>query len=498
MKYLTETGIQHYKEGRLSQAREVFINILKQDRNNLVARNYVGIIASQNGHSETALNYLESCERQAPGDFLRLFHMAYCYRQLGNIQQSRECIGKSINSNSQFPPAHVLQGDICTDLGLIEPAIESYQRALALSPELPAAYLGLSFLQKDQLYQFSDSEINHVKHLCNSENLSDSHRSQANFAMFRILSSRGNRSEATPYLATANSLKKASLKGHDFNAKEHGEQLNTTKAVFSNTLLKAFSAHGHFSKQPVFIIGMPRSGSTLVEKILASHPQVHANGELLHVKNIARHHFKQATGQPYPQNIRSLPPELLKVAAEHYLRKSQSPDGNSKRLIDKMPTNFEMLGIIQLLFPNAYVIHTIRDPMDTLWSCYQQTLSAKYTYSFDDLATKYQHYRDYMAHWKQQPGLRILDVHYEELVATVETTTRRLVDYIELDWDDACLNYRQHESGTTSASRLQVRKPVYTSSIGAWKPYAEHLAPLYEKIKRYYQNQPLSDLMHST
>ncbi len=230
---------------------------------------------------------------------------------------------------------------------------------------------------------------------------------------------------------------------------------------------------------------MPRSGTTLVEQIIASHPQCFGADELPHIGAIAATlPGRLQTDHPYPQCAAMIDAPLARSLAEEYLEKLQAVGGDAKRVSDKMPANFIYLGLIALMFPRARVIHCRRDPLAVCLSIYFHRFAYGHGYAYDlgDIGVYYRQYRRLMQHWHEVLPLEICDVQYEELVADQASESRRLIDYCGLSWDDRCLEYHKNTRPVQTMSNWQVRQPIYTDSIQRWKHYEKHLDELKEML----------------
>jgi hypothetical protein len=224
---------------------------------------------------------------------------------------------------------------------------------------------------------------------------------------------------------------------------------------------------------------MPRSGTSLVEQILSTHPGVYGAGELTAIDQFARH-LGDATGDAYPQSALHLDQATIDAAARQYLAALQDLAPSAIRVTDKMPGNFLHLGLIQLLFPGARVIHCRRDPLDTCLSCYFQQFNQGQTFSYDlsDLGHHYRQYQRLMRHWQSVISLPMLDVHYEDLVADQEAMSRKMLEFCGLDWTDECMRFYESKRYVATASYDQVRQPIYHKSVGRWRHYERYLGPL--------------------
>jgi Sulfotransferase family len=254
------------------------------------------------------------------------------------------------------------------------------------------------------------------------------------------------------------------------------------EATFTPALIRAKSGGGDQTKTPIFVIGMPRSGTTLVEQILASHPAVHGAGELKTLNDVV-HSVRDAAGNalPYPESVPALDGAALRQIGRHYLAEVMKLAPAGKRVTDKMPSNYYLVGLIHLALPNAKIVHCMRDPIDTCVSCFSKLFTGEQVHTYDlvELGRYYRRYERLMAHWRRVlPKGRILDMCYEDVVADLEAQARRLIDHCELPWDDRCLDFHKTDRPVRTASATQVRRPIYNSAIGRWRVYQEELKPL--------------------
>jgi hypothetical protein len=256
--------------------------------------------------------------------------------------------------------------------------------------------------------------------------------------------------------------------------------------VFDAGFLAKHAGRGHPDPAPIFIVGLPRSGSTLIEQILASHSRVDATHELPEagrlIQQINRNRKDRVT---YPEAVRDFDDAAWAAQGRSYIEETRKYRGIALHFVDKMPNNFASIGFLSLALPNAKFINTRRDPLDTCWSCYKQLFARgqPFTYDLVELGEYYLQYDRMMAHWNAVLPGRVLDVRYESVVAEQEAQTRRLLEFCGLPWEDACLRYYETERAIRTASSEQVRRPIYASAVGAWRPYERELAPLIEVLK---------------
>lgn len=266
-----------------------------------------------------------------------------------------------------------------------------------------------------------------------------------------------------------------------FDPAEWKRRVERTTAEFPAAFFARRSSFGSRSRRPVFIVGMPRSGTTLVEQILASHPEVAAGGEMETMPAIAKTLARRiGSTHPYPDCLAELSEAESRDLAAEYLAALDRVSRTAPRVTDKLPLNFLNLGLIALLFPQATIIHCRRDPLDTCLSCYFARFSGHlgFTFSLEALGAYYRGYRRMMRHWHDALPLPVLDVDYEELIANQEAVSRRIVAHCGLEWDERCLDFHKTERPVTTASLWQVRQPIYKTAVKRWQHYEPFLGPL--------------------
>ena len=264
----------------------------------------------------------------------------------------------------------------------------------------------------------------------------------------------------------------------DYDPDKVERYISAIATAFPSSLIR--KAAGYGSRMPIFVAGMPRSGTTLVEQILASHPKIHGAGELGAMtameKNLAGKYRKA-----YPHFAADLQPSDQRAAGVEYLARIGEPPLGKQHIVDKMPANALFAGLIHLMLPNARMILCRRSPFDTCFSCYSTLFAGRQNFSYDlgELGRYYRAHDALMAHWRRVlPQENFLTVDYEDVVEDIEGTARRLIAFCELDWSDECLKFHESTRPVRTASMLQVRKPLYRSSIGRWRPFRAELAPL--------------------
>jgi hypothetical protein len=317
------------------------------------------------------------------------------------------------------------------------------------------------------------------------DNLSPTERMQLDFALGKAYADLKEHGRSFEHLIQANAGKRAQIAYDEAATLGLFERIEQT---FTPALVGRKARDGDPSRLPIFVIGMPRSGTTLVEQILASHPQVHGAGELKAMNDIADTVPGVGTVRiPYPEFVPALDAAAMRAVGARYVAALKRLAGGARRVTDKMPSNFFFAGLIHLALPNAPIIHTVRDPVDTCVSCFSKLFTAEqnHTYDLAELGRYHRRYQRLMAHWHRVlPAGRILDVRYEDVVADLEGAARRIIAHCGLDWDARCLDFHRTERPVRTASATQVRQPIYTSAVGRARVYEPYLRPLLAELDR--------------
>lgn len=408
-------------------------------------------------------------------EFLHLYGLAASHNR--DYASGIERLKKAIALNPRVAEYHHNIAAIYRLIGEFELSEQCYLTALNLKPDYAEAYFNYSATRK---FSAEDPLVFQVEQQLARPDLSDADRCFLGFAAGKIFNDINQYEKAFAAYKTGNRYRNS-----EFDIDQFRKEIDRFISFFSVELIQKISPFGISSNVPVFVVGMPRTGTTLVEQILSSHPEVHGAGELPDISSIAGTLKNYATQKSeYPECIRYLPQNVFAGMGEAYLRRLRSFDQSAVRMIDKMPSNFLYLGLIAILFPKAKVIHCQRHPLDTCLSCYFQRFRRGHDYSFNliDLGLYYREYERVMQHWQSVLPEAPFDLHYSELVVNQEEKTRQLIDYIGVPWDDRCLNFEDNSRPVTTASNWQVRRPMNQSGLDRWKKYDQHLGTLREAL----------------
>ncbi|MDE2255966.1 MAG: tetratricopeptide repeat protein [Betaproteobacteria bacterium] len=401
------------------------------------------------GRSQDALVFFQTLHAEQPGNAHVAVHLADVLEKFGRFQEAADVLRPLLGENMSYPRFITLYALVLSRLG------ES-QQGIAL------------------LGQWLNSEEGRRTPL--------ERRIAAHFLLGDIHDRLKHYDQAFLHYSTGNRLKPAR-----FDMAKHTQIMDQVIAIFSAGFMAKAPRSGRSEPLPVFIVGMPRSGTSLVEQILASHPQVYGAGELPDLAGIAGHlHERMGSSEPYPACIPGVSVAVLDELAAGYLAQLRTLDPQAARVTDKMPHNFLRLGLVALLFPGARVIHCRRDPVDTCLSIYFHNFNNQHAYAYDltHLGLYYREYERLMAHWTAVLDIPILELRYEDLVSDPESKTRELIAFCGLEWDDVCLNFHASERFVSTPSYNQVRQPIYKKSVARWRGYEKHLGELLAALGR--------------
>ena len=405
------------------------------------------------------------------------------YRRLDRIEEAAACARRVLDLRPDDPRALNNLANALNAQGRLDEAASCYRRALELKPDDAEALYNL--VNQQPLNDGSpESEADLVllsRQAAALDSFTPKDQSAILFAIGKMFDARGEADAAFKSLVRANALHRSTLK-FDIAASERLAAAITRN--FDRTLFSRLEGVGSSSEQPVFIVGMPRSGTTLVEQIVSAHPMVHGAGEIGLLPTLVSR-MRSPDGTGFPVFAPSLSSADLHSLAQAYLGALQTLADGKARITDKTIGNFELLGLVHLCLPNARIIHCRRDPRDVCVSCFSTRFTGGHGYAYDlqELGRYLRLYDGLMAHWRAvlPPG-RIIEVDYESLVEDLESSARRLVSHLGLPWDDACLRFYESQRNVVTASFAQVRRPIYKASVGRWRRYAKHLGPLLEAL----------------
>jgi tetratricopeptide (TPR) repeat protein len=386
---------------------------------------------------------------------------------------------KAIALNPRHAEAHNNKGIVLMSIGNMPEAERMFAKASELKPDFPDPLFNLSIIRRHG--DMDAAEVKSIQTLLVKPGIASNEKEQLYFALGKIYDDCGRYDEAFECFRQANQIRNAGVK---YAAALVEKMTSGIIEVFGKDFLSHPFAHASESQSPIFIIGMPRSGTTLLASILSNHPAVGMAGELPTIPDLALHLGEWVGGgEVYPAASRHIPPAVAtRLIAEYEQRLRRDVGSDKAYVIDKNPLNFSHLGLISHLFPNARIIHCLRHPLDTCLSIYFQRFPLRLDFAFDlrNIGHFYREYARLMDHWRMVPTLKMMEVSYEDTVLRTEQTARAMLDFLGLEWDPRCLAPHTNPSPVETASQWQVRQPIYQQALGRWRHYEKHLAPLQE------------------
>ena len=464
-------GVAFQKLNQLDNASEYYLQAINSQHAYPSAHNNLGIIFLNKGKIDAAVKSFEWAVAYSPNYAEAYNNLGSALQELKQFKNAKKQFEKACSINPNYAQAFHNLGILSEITNQPKDAVSQYERAVEIEPEFAEAYRNLSKVKK---FKVKDPQINQVFSLYSGNKLNVADKARLGFALADINKSLGNHEDYIKFLNEGNRLRKEEIK-YSFEESQNFHSIITKLFSSTQPIIKT-SSKSISDIKPIFIVGMPRSGTSLVEQIISSHNSVHGAGELLNFRNI----ITPILDNHLSKKNSSIPNEdMLKIRNE-YLDSLGSLKAKENIITDKMPMNFRLLGFILSAIPEAKIIHLTRDPMATCWSNFNHYFTAGNGFSFDqeDLAKFYLLYQELMNFWHKLFPNKIYDLNYENLTINQEKETKKLIKYCDLEWDENCLDFHKNQRGVLTASSAQVRKKMYQGSSEAWKKYEKNLQPL--------------------
>jgi tetratricopeptide (TPR) repeat protein len=491
------------------KAEAIFRRVLHEDPNHIGALCGLAAISLAAGYPHDAERLLRHALKQSAHMPLIRRGMAQAHLEAGDLAESEAAIRHSLLIDANSSASWVQLGSVLAHTMRQTAALDAYDQALRIDPnqirvilsrghvlktlgrraEAEAAYLHCLELQPDfaeayysladlKNYLFSDAEVSAMQKVLQGSQASGNAEAQVNFALGRAFEQRKQYSQAFARYAAGNVARRRSA---PFDAAAFEQKSRRVAATFNAEFFRSRGASGIADAAPIFVVGLPRSGSTLVEQVLASHSCVEGTMELPHILRFVRELDHDKGGSDtYPESVSSLSVDRLIHLGTRFIDETHIYRSGRPRFIDKMPNNFSHIGLIHLILPMATIIDVRRHPMDTCFSAYKQHFAQgqSFTYDLEDLGRYYRSYLELMDHWDRVLPGKVFHLAYEDLVRDTEPSIRKLLAHCGLEFQPACLRFHETQRSVRTASSEQVRVPIYDSSIGHWKHFESELEPL--------------------
>jgi tetratricopeptide (TPR) repeat protein len=466
---LNNLGSALCKLGRYHEAEDYFRHAIGINPNYPEAHNNLGNVLRCRGHIAEAEIQLRRALKLKPNYVDARSNLGLTLVLFGRLRDAKAGFAKVLKAAPRHPEALLGLGQVAGMEGRFDEAESMFKRALKVNPRMPSALAALAGIRK---MTSSDGAWLQAAEEMAASGIAPLEEANLRFAIGKYQDDVRDFARAFQSYKRANELQKTLADDYDRQARTYF--VDDLIRVYSRDTVSSVERGASASMKPVFVVGMMRSGTSLAEQIIASHPSVKGAGELEFWSD-AVHKYETVIRQE------SLGEPIRIKLAEAYLRALASHSVDARRIVDKAPVNSDYLGIIHSVFPNARIVYMRRDPIDTCLSCYFQQLSPAMDFSMDlsDLAHYYREHQRLIAHWRTvlPPGT-ILDVPYEELIADQEGWTRKILDFLDLEWDQRCLDFHETKRPVVTASYWQVRQRIYKESVERWRNYEKFLGPL--------------------
>ena len=518
-------GVEHLRSGRTEEAIGVLRAVLRGNPNQVDAMRYLalayareehglgdaeawlrratglapdytaawldlGLVLSEMTKHMDAIDCYQSALRSAPDNSAVWAGLANAYALASYPEKSLEAFEKSLALAPDAPGVQMSYAHSLKTLGHRERAVQAYRAAIRLKPDFGEAYWSMANLKA---FRFDGHEIAAMRQQLERGGLGASAEIHLNFALAKALEDDGDYDAAWRCYDGGNRKQRLQVT-HDPLGME--KRHNEIMAIFTDAFLGEQTGNGWDAADPILIVGLPRSGSTLVEQILASHNQVEGTSELPILNNLANSIGRyRPDNELFPQSVAQLKGRDWRAYGQQYMDDASRHRATEKPFFtDKLPNNFPFVGLLHLMLPNAKVINARRHPLDSCLGCYKQLFARgqHFTYDMEELAHYYKCYDRMIAHWQAVLPGKILDVHYEDTVSDLERQVRRILEHCGLPFEERCLRFHETRRAVKTASSEQVRQPIYTGALGMWRNYQPHIGLWMEALDDLIEKLPVS------
>lgn len=469
------------KYDKLDDAERVYKGVLEHSPANIGAMFNLGIVSHRKLDYENAEYWFNRALAINPKEAETMCALGVLKLDQGDVEAATKLAEEAVAAKPT-PEMYARRGGLMRELGRIDEAHENLEKAIEMKPDFVGAYYDMAI---SRTFAEDDPEFQAMLKLARDDTLDVNEKTQINFAIGRSYARMKDFGKAFEFYAKGNELKRGTI---EYDPNFLSDMVDTTIELFTPELMEKFADVGNMSEKPIFIIGMPRSGTTLVEQIISAHPDVHGGGEMVHLMNTVPPapnpdlpaYFRHDKATVCPALVDMFTPEFLKGIGDRYVAILDKIAPDAKYVTDKMPFNSLWAGLIRLAMPNAKIIHCTRDPMSIGLSIYLHlfTNPIPWAYDLEDIGYSCNSHKKLMDHWHALFPNDIYEANYETIVADQENESRKLLEFCGIPWDDRCLEFYKAERAVTTASVYQVRQPIYRDSLKKWEKYGDNLAPM--------------------
>ena len=478
---LCNLGLSYYKQDDLAKGEALLRRSLANRPGYPEALIGLGRVLYDAERLDEAEAILRQATESSPEKADAWCQLGGIYTEQGKPDQAEVAYRQALSVDATCADALTGLANLKLEAGQIDAAITDLKSAIDIDPD----NLGARFhLAQSQKVQKDDPNLAVLEaKAAGRESLSAEKRISLHYALGKAYDDLKEYDKAFPHFIEGAKLKRHKI---NYSAEADAERIDRIIHVLDKEKFKTLNGAGNQDTTPIFVLGMPRSGTTLTEQIIASHPEVHGAGELRDLLEVVQQPTGGQPVLPYPENILAMGAETLNLWGQDYVSRLRAYNQSARHITDKMPANYMAMGLIPLMLPNAKIVHVRRNPVDTCISCFTRLFNRHQdaTYDLAELGKHYMNYDRLMQHWRSiLPAKSFIEVQYEDIVSDMEGQARRLIEYIGLDWDDACLDFHKNKRNIRTASVTQVRQPIYQSSVERWRHYERYLDPLLKELQ---------------
>ena len=472
-------ALELLRDGRPGEAFGLLSRYCRKNKKDDGGLFLLGIANGQLGRVKEAAYCFNKVLRLNPGHSEAVYNLGKAYMASNDCGRAIDCFDRAVVLAPGMYSAYLDMGNAYRILGCRLEAESAFRQALSGRPEYAEAYFSLSGVKT---FSCVDEDVVAMTALLERPGGSWEDRAFLSFGLSKAYEDMGDYDRAFHFLAEGNKLKRDS---YEYDVSVHERSFAEIEKIFSEEFFRRRLNYGVDNEMPIFVVGMPRSGTTLVEQILSCHPAVYGAGELGDLSRIIFSLNPKLSSDTFPGRVVSLGNDDFRAFARSFLKRLSECSAGEAYVVDKNPANFILIGMIKLLFPRAKVIHCRRDAVDTCLSIYRQNFSSARSYAYDlvELGKYYRLYQMLMLHWENVlPGF-VFELRYEDLVSNQALITRELLEFCGLPWDEGCLRFYDSGRPVHTASVEQVRQPLYKTSVQKWRNYERHLQPLLDILE---------------
>jgi tetratricopeptide (TPR) repeat protein len=511
------------ENGEPDKAEDIYRDILKRDPNHVEAARLLAEIAVQHKRYNEAEVFLLRVVSNAPDYGRAWVELSNVQRELHKYEEAEQSARQILKLGPNNPESYMILAGVVGTAGRHEEAIEHYRRAIEIDGNKAVAFSGMAHHLKTigrqdeavenyrksvavkadhteaywglanlKTFRFEDAEIETMETLLSNEELADRSREHLHNALGLAYEGRKDYDSAFEHFETCNTIRR---KSESYDPVEMEENADRIIETFDAEFFERRCDVGYADESPILIVGLPRSGSTLIEQILSSHSEIEGTHELPDLDRSLQKTRRAARTKRFPEGVAAFEVADWAQLGREYIERTRKYRGGCSYFVDKNPNNFNLVGVLSIALPNAKIINARRHPLDSCFGSYKQLFASgqPFTYDLTEIGEYYLQYLRLMDHWhKILPG-KVLDVQYEEVVADLDGQVRRILDYCGLPFEEACLRFYETERAIKTASSEQVRRPIYSTSVNLWRNYEEHLGELIQVLEPLLENLPEGD-----